>query len=277
MNGCFHGLDLTHIFLNGDAALRLMVIAFGLAIYFFKFHRYRAGALQCFEEHFELFHIPGQFIDSQRWYFTAISLAYIKNIYYLKGRMQDFFDFFLIRAVRILQDFPCIWILFIDFYLLFVWCGSQDADSLFSLIYLAAELLLPGGIACHQCGVRLLHGDQNRIVQTVIVEAAHGGEPLLILIRLKQFSYSCLQLIGNLLHTVILCHFLSHVFSFPELKEAALPDCPSCSATSFSISVTYLFILFAAIVIPSLNFSLFGFVHRLLAVIQSFGFFLLCV
>lgn len=65
MNGCFDGLDLAHILLNGNSSFDLMVITLGPGRDAFKFHRHRAGTFQRFEKHFKLLNITSQLIYSK--------------------------------------------------------------------------------------------------------------------------------------------------------------------------------------------------------------------
>ena len=70
-------------------------------------------------------------------------------------------------------------------------------------------LFLPGLIAGHQCGVRFLHGDQQRVVQGVVVELGHRGKIGLIGLALEKGGDAGLQLIGDGLDPV------SAAFNFP--------------------------------------------------------------
>ena len=164
MNCGFHRLDLAHSFQNRNPFLYLMVISLGSTADFFKFHWNRTGSLKRLKEHLILFHITSQFIDSQGWQFLSFCLADIKDRNHFKSRTQHFLYFFLMRAIRIHQDFACDGICLIYFHLLLIRCWRKNTDSLFSSVHLAAKLILPGGVTGNQSRIWLLHSNQQRII-----------------------------------------------------------------------------------------------------------------
>ena len=75
---------------------------------------------------------------------------------------------------------------------------------------MALELVFPFVIARHQGGVRLLHGDQEGVVEAVIVELGHGGEVVFILFALKKGLNTGFQLVGDLFHALGVVFAVQH-------------------------------------------------------------------
>ena len=174
-----------------------MKISLGTAVNLLKAHRHRTGFLQGLEEHFVLRHIAGQLIDTDGRQGLSVRLTDIEDIYHLEGGHQDFSGFLLTGSIRIHEDFSGDRILLIDLHFLFVRCRCKNANAAFTLLHLAAELLLPGSVTGHKGGVRLLHGDENRVVQRIIMKLGQGLQVLSEFVTFEERLDSCLQLIGN--------------------------------------------------------------------------------
>ena len=190
-------LHFTHAFLQGDPLLGRVIIPFGSGFDLFKADRYRTDVFQCGQQPAVTVHPAGKLIHAQRRKFLSFCLTDIKNRCDPEGRIFDlngFRDRFTLRvqlrsAGCRIQDFP--------FLLCLVGRRCDDLDSLFSLLHMTLVLFLPGLITGDQCGVRLLHGDQQRIVQGVIVELGHRGKVSLVGLALKQGGDAGFQLIGD--------------------------------------------------------------------------------
>ena len=64
---------------------------------------------------------------------------------------------------------------------------------------MAFKFVAPLSVACDKGCVRLLHDDQQRIVQAVIVEAGHGFQIIQIPFTFKNLLYALFQMLGDLL------------------------------------------------------------------------------
>ncbi len=164
MDGGLDGLHLTHVFLDSDAILHGVEISLGTALNLFKADRNRTGLFQRLEEHFVLRYIAGQLVYSDCRKGLSVRLADIENIYHLKGRHQHFSGFLFTGSVRVPEDFAGDRIRLIHLHFLFVRRRRENANSAFAFLHLPAELLLPCRVTGHQCGIRFLQGNENRIV-----------------------------------------------------------------------------------------------------------------
>ena len=75
---------------------------------------------------------------------------------------------------------------------------------------MAVEVALPCRVTGDQRCIRLLHGDEKRIVKRVVVELGHRFQILFEAFGLKQLLESLFQLIGNfpdLLGVSVFSHF----------------------------------------------------------------------
>lgn len=126
----------------------------------------------------------------------------------------------------------------------------------FSLfLHLSPELLLLGSVCGYQCGIRILHGNQDRIIQGVIMELGKRLQILLEFVAFKKRLYSGLQLIRDCLYLLELRRvgflFCTHkhssdlFFSATGLGRVSESDALapfsirfswSCSSTEFSFS-----------------------------------------
>ena len=93
----------------------------------------------------------------------------------------------------------------ITFLLLLQLNRSQNRDSLLPLLHLPVKLLLPGAVPGNQRGIRLLHGDQNRVVKAVMMKLGHGIQILLVLLRREQILDSFFELFQNRLYLLPPC------------------------------------------------------------------------
>ena len=241
---CFHSLHLTHAFLNGDAVLDGVEISLCSACDLLKTHRYRTGLLQCFEEHFILRHIAGQLIYTESGQRFSVGLADVENIDHLERRHQDFLRFLYTGPIRICKDLAGDRIGFLNLHSLFVGSRGKNANAVFAFLHLTPKLLLPGGVSGYQCGIRFLHGDQDRIIQGIIMELGKRLQILLEFVAFKKCLYSGLQLIRDCLYLLKLrrvgflfcAHKHSSDFFFSEtgLGRASASDALSPFAMRFS-------------------------------------------
>ena len=109
-----------------------------------------------------------------------------------------------------------------------------------ALLYLPAEVLLPGSVSGNQGGIRLLHGDQDRIIQGIIVELGERLQIVLESFTLKQRLDTGFQLVGDLLDLIKLggigfIFLFRHgepPFRFSAFGRSGLSDHPAVSEQS---------------------------------------------
>ena len=149
MNQGLNGLDLAHAFLQRDPVIHRVEIALRTGIDLLESNRDRAGTLQGFEEHFVLLHIASELIHADGGERAAVGLRDIKNIYHLKGRHHDLLHLRCLRAIRIQPGLTGGGVDDSDLHLFLIGRRRQDPDSLCTLQYLSAEVLLPGSVSSH--------------------------------------------------------------------------------------------------------------------------------
>ena len=59
-------------------------------------------------------------------------------------------------------------------------------------------ILLPGNVASYETCVWLLHGDQNRVVQRIVMKLRHRAKISLIVVAFKNLVYTLLQPLRDL-------------------------------------------------------------------------------
>jgi hypothetical protein len=57
---------------------------------------------------------------------------------------------------------------------------GNNLDTLFAFYYVTLKVIFPSSKSCHKGSVGLLHGDKQRIVKAVIVEAGEKGATIVI-------------------------------------------------------------------------------------------------
>ena len=77
---------------------------------------------------------------------------------------------------------------------------GDNLDSLGTLLNMALKVLLLGAIPGYQSGIRELHGNQQGIVEAVVVELGHGGKIGLVLLGIKKITQSLPQLLRDFLY-----------------------------------------------------------------------------
>ena len=110
-------------------------------------------------------HIHGKVGD-----FLSLGLRHVKDRYHLKGRYRDFL--FLRYQLSVCTDYGLLRcrVDFLHFLLDFERGRGKDFDTLFAFHYVSLKVVFPSVKACNQRSVWLLHGNQQCIVKTVIME-----------------------------------------------------------------------------------------------------------
>ena len=147
-----------------------MVVAVCAALYFFKTNRDRGSLFKGCENVFETLHVPGQHIHGKVGDFLSLGLRHVKDRYHLKGGYRDFL--FLRYRLSVCTDYGFLRcrVDFLHFLLDFERGRGKDFDTLFAFHYVSLKVVFPSVKACNQRSVWLLHGNQQRIVKTVIME-----------------------------------------------------------------------------------------------------------
>ena len=166
----FYGLALAHALLQGDPVFLCMKISLCIPVDLLISDRHRGDFRECLHKILIIFHTSGQFTDTNVRQFLPFRLRHIKDRDNTKSR--DFYFHFLDHRhpVFIQHKLPGHRISLFLFFLYLIRCGCKDTDPLFPTLYMAVKVFLPCLIACNKCGIRLLHGDQHGIVQTVMME-----------------------------------------------------------------------------------------------------------
>ena len=135
---------------------------------------YRGCLLQCLEKILVVLHAAGQFIHRDRGQRCALGLADIEHGHHLERR--NLYRFFLGQRLAL---FVQLFHLLLDL----VRRRSQNLDAFFAFLYGAVERVFPLVEARHQ--LPALHGDQQGVVEAVIVEFRHRGEVGLVAVTVE--------------------------------------------------------------------------------------------
>ena len=167
------GLAFAHTRLDADFFFNVAVIPFSFPFDFIKPHRHRRYLLDCRRKQRIVFDTGRQFVHFQRRNRFPIGLRNIEDRCYTETRNHILHTFYFRFTVfvqhsqaRILVDFLAL----LDF---FDGSRSNDLDALFAFFDVTVKLVFPCVKPCHQCGIRPLHSDQQRIVEAVIVKFCH--------------------------------------------------------------------------------------------------------
>ena len=203
-----YGLALTHADLNADFFFNVAVISFSFPFDFIKPHRHRRYLLDCHRKQRIVFDTGRQFVHFQRRNRFPIGLRNIEDRCYTETRNHILHTFYFRFTVfvqhsqtRILVDFLAL-LHFLD------GSRSNDLDAPFAFFNVAVKLILPCVEPCHQCGIRPLHSDQQRIVEAVIVEFCHRAQVRRVHFRCKNILYALLQPFRDFFHLLfaVNCH-----------------------------------------------------------------------
>ena len=199
MDGRFQGLQLTHVLLNGDPLVNQVVVAMRTTGDVLKGHRDGGSLFQRLEEVLVLLHIPGQLVHTDRGQRFALGLAHVKDRHNLERRNLDFF--FLGDGVAVLvYDRLALFVQLRHFLFHLVGGGGQNLDTFLAPLHIAVKIVPPLVVARHKLAA--LHGDQQRIVETVTVELRHRGEIGFVAFTLEKLLYAGFQPVSDLFHAV---------------------------------------------------------------------------
>ena len=143
---------------------------------------YRGCLLQCLEKILVVLHAAGQFIHRDRGQRCALGLADIEHGHHLERR--NLYRFFLGQRLAVLvQNRLALFVQLFHLLLDLVRRRSKDFDAFFALFHGAVERVFPLVEARHQ--LPALHGDQQGVVEAVIVEFRHRGEVGLVAVTVE--------------------------------------------------------------------------------------------
>ena len=143
---------------------------------------YRGYLLQCLEKILVVLHAAGQFIHRDRGQRCALGLADIEHGHHLERR--NLYRFFLGQRLAVLvQNRLALFVQLFHLLLDLVRRRSQNLDAFFAFLYGAVERVFPLVEARHQ--LPALHGDQQGVVEAVIVEFRHRGEVGLVAVTVE--------------------------------------------------------------------------------------------
>ena len=150
-----------------------MKIAMRPALDVLKPDGHRGCLLQRLEKILIVLHAAGKFIHCNRGQRFALGLADIEHGHHLESR--NLHRLFLGQWLAVLvQNRLALFVQFFRFLLDLVGRGSKNLDALFALFHGAVERVFPLVEARHQLSA--LHGDQQGVVEAVIVEFCHRGK-----------------------------------------------------------------------------------------------------
>ena len=210
VNGGFDRLDFAHAFLNGNAAFNRREESLCAARNILKGYGDGRFLLERIEECLVVFDGAFQLIDDDVRKLLAVRLGNIKDTHHLEGRTQDlnrFRDSLPICADhRLLRQRINLLTLFLRL----VRRGCENLDALFSLHDLTVKVALPRGITGNIGCLRLLHRNEQRVVEGIVVELGHRAEIFLEPLGFKKLLDALFQLVRDFAD--LLCIFVfSHI------------------------------------------------------------------
>ena len=198
VNGGLDRLDFAHALLNGNAAFNRREESLCTARNVLKGNRDGRFLLECIEERLVVFDGAFQLIDDDVRKLLAVRLGNIEDTHHLEGRTQDFDRFR--DSFSICADYRllCQRINLLALFLRLVRRGRKNLDTLFALHDLTVKVALPRGITGNIGCLRLLHRNEQRVVEGIVVELGHRAEVFLEPLGFKKLLDALFQLVRNL-------------------------------------------------------------------------------
>ena len=164
------GLDFTHTLLNGNAVFYMREVAFCAIGDVFKGNGDRRQLFESIKKGGVVFHAACQLVYGNIGKLFAVRLGHIEDAHHLEGGAGHFNRLSDRLAVLVENGLLRCWVEFFPLFLHLVGRRSKDFDALFALHHMAVEVALPCRVTGDQRRIRLLHGDEKRIVKRVVVE-----------------------------------------------------------------------------------------------------------
>ena len=201
VNGGFHRLNLAHALLNGDAAVFQMIVAVRTAGDILKGDGDGRFLFQGFKEGIIVLHRAFQFVHHDVRKLLAVGLGYVEHADHLEGGACDLNRL----AVRVQNRLLRLRVELFALHLCLVRRGRKDFDALFALHDLTVEVALPCGVTGNVGCLRLLHCNEQGVVERVVVKFGHRAEVFLIPFRVEQLLDALFQLVRDLLPPYPIC------------------------------------------------------------------------
>ena len=215
VNGGFDRLDFAHALLNGNAAFNRREESLCTARNVLKGNRDGRFLLERIEERLVVFDGAFQLIDDDVRKLLAVRLGNIKDTHHLEGRTQNLNRF--CDSLPICADHRLLrrGVNLLTLFLRLVRRGCKNLDALFALHDLTVKVALPRGITGNIGCLRLLHRNEQRVVEGIVVELGHRAEIFLEPLGFKKLLDALFQLVRDFAD--LLC-----IFVFSHLKPPFL-------------------------------------------------------
>jgi len=215
VNGGFDRLDFAHAFLNGNAAFNRREESLCAARNILKGNRNGRFLLERIEERLVVFDGAFQLIDDDVRKLLAVRLGNIKDTHHLEGRTQNLNCF--CDSLPICADHRLLrrGVNLLTLFLRLVRRGCKNLDALFAFHDLTVKVALPRGITGNIGCLWLLHRNEQRVVEGIVVELGHRAEIFLEPLGFKKLLDALFQLVRDFAD--LLC-----IFVFSHLKPPFL-------------------------------------------------------
>ena len=211
VNGGFDRLDFAHALLNGNAAFNRREESLCTARNVLKGNRDGRFLLERIEERLVVFDGAFQLIDDDVRKLLAVRLGDIEHAHHLEGRAQNLNRLCDSLPICVDHRLLCQRINLLTLFLRLVRRRCKNLDSLFALHDLTVKVALPRGITGNIGCLRLLHRNEKRVVEGIVVELRHRAEIFLEPLGFKKLLDALFQLVRDFAD--LLC-----IFAFSHFK-----------------------------------------------------------
>ena len=164
------GLDFTHTLLNGNAVFYMREVAFCAIGDVFKGNGDRRQLFESIKKGGVVFHAACQLVHGNIGKLFAVRLGHIEDAHHLEGGAGHFNRLSDRLAIFVEDGLLGYRIKLFVLFLHLIGRGGEDFDTFFALHDMAVKIALPCRVTGDQRRIRLLHGDEKRIVKRVVVE-----------------------------------------------------------------------------------------------------------
>ena len=185
--------------MNGNAVVEQMKVPMRASLDVLKPDGHRGDLLQRLEKILIVLHAAGQFIHRNGRKRFALGLADIKHGHHLEGRNLHGL-FFRQRLAVLVQNRLALFVQLFCFLLDLVRCRSKDFDTFFAFLNGAVKRVFPLVETRHQ--LPALHGDQQSVVEAVIVELRHRSKVGFVAVTVEQLLNASFQPVCYLFHAL---------------------------------------------------------------------------
>ena len=170
VNGGFERLQLAHTLVKRDALVLQVIIAVCAALDFLKADGDGRGLFKGCEKITVLLHIACQRVHGNIRQFLSLGLGHVKDGHHLVGGYGDLL--FLGDGLSVPADHGLLGLRvdFLRFLLDFERRRGDNLNAFFAFFDIALKLVFPSGKARDQGSIGLLHGNQEGVVEAVIMK-----------------------------------------------------------------------------------------------------------